>query len=411
MNVWIINHYATLPSDSGGFIRHFALARELVGGGHNVTIIASSFTHFSHKDTKLAPDEELKVELVEGVRFVWLRTPWYSGNSVQRVLNMLAFSRGIGTRAIRNLEPDPAVILCSSPHLFAAAAAAKLARSKRIPFVLEIRDFWPDSLVDIGGIPRWHPFILWLSRLEKRVYKAAQRIITLLPLASDYLMGFGVPEANIEWIPNGIDFDMAPPPQRREEGSGRFVVMYAGAHGLANGLDTVLDAAKVIREERWGEKVDFHLVGDGPEKARLAKRASEEGITNVVFRDPVSKRGIYEVLLEADAFIMILKSASVFRWGLSPNKLWDYFAAARPVIFSVSSSHNPVESAGAGLSVEPDNPVKMAEAVGKLLRLPAEERQRMGLSGRAYVEKNHDFKVLAKRLGNLLAGLVGAAAV
>ncbi|MBT9253591.1 MAG: glycosyltransferase family 4 protein [Brockia lithotrophica] len=173
---------------------------------------------------------------------------------------------------------------------------------------------------------------------------------------------------------------------------------------MANDLDRVLDAAHLLQKGGNGKAIRFVLVGDGPEKERLMQRAREMGLHNVEFRDPVPKREVFRVLAEADAFLLLLKEAPVFRFGASPNKLYDYMAMGRPVIFAVNSPYNPVQESHSGITVSDASPEALAQAVHALASLPREEREAMGRRGRAYVEEHHSFPRLAEQLEEILRG-------
>jgi glycosyltransferase involved in cell wall biosynthesis len=395
----MINHYALSPKSAGG-IRHFSLARQLVARGHDVTIIASSFNHWSRKEEHLIPGEKYKQEIIDGVKFLWIKTAGYT-NNIYRMYNMICFAISVcvggGIRALK--KPD--AVLGSSPHLFGAFAGYRLAKRFNAPFILEIRDIWPQSLVDLSNISKYHPFIQVLEILENYLYMKADHIISLLPGGREYLLSKGVSKEKISWLPNGIDTSYIPKPVLPQK-KPVFSLMYAGTHGVANGLDTILDSAKILQKQGGEHKIRFMFVGDGPVKLMLQKRVNDEKIQMIDFYDPVPKEQIYDVLQKADAFIMILKKSTVFCWGVSPNKLFDYMVSARPIIFSVNAPHNPVSEAQAGIVVPPDDPLALAKAIQKLVETPLKERCEMGLRGREYVVKHHNIAQLAKKFEHIL---------
>jgi glycosyltransferase involved in cell wall biosynthesis len=396
MNVWIVNQYA-IPPTQPGITRHFSFAAALKERGHDPTLIASSFDHVTRTETRLNPGEMSRLETIEGVRFLWLRTPPYEGNTARRVWNMLVFAwRLWRRRGMRELAP-PDVVVGSSPHLFGAFAAWRLARAFGVPFVLEVRDPWPETLVELGNLRAEHPVVRILAWIERTLYRNAARIITLWPHLPPYIAARGGHSDRIEWIPNGVALEeiRAQPLRPR---SGSLTVMYLGAHGLANSLHTVVDAAALLQAEGYADKVRFRFVGDGPRKPDLIRQAQRAGLDGMVrFDAPVPKRSVNDVMAEADAFILPLHEGGLFRWGISPNKLFDYMAAARPVVTAVDASSNPVVEAGAGLSVPAADAAAVAEAIKTLLALSPEERWEMGLRGRAYVEAHHDMARLAER--------------
>lgn len=410
MNIWIFNQYAITPDLPGG-TRHYDLGRELVKRGHQVVIFATSFHHYLHRETRLQPGERWKVEDVDGLKFVWLRTPSYQRNDWRRVRNMVVFALRAWWmgRRLPGLVPGvgkPDVVIGSSPHLLTPLVAYWVARRFRVPFVMEVRDLWPQTFVDMGGLTERHPVIKVLQFLEQFLYKRAQEIITLLPLAHRYIEELGISSEKIHWIPNGVDlsrFSGLQPASSDLRGS--FNVMYMGAHGRANALDVLLQAAKIV-QDRGNNVIRFVLVGDGPEKPRLMALAKELGLRNVEFREPVPKREVPKVLQEADALLFNLEEVEVFRYGISPNKLFDFMAAGKPVLSAVKALANPVEEARCGLTVPPRDPKALAEAAMKLFEMPPEEREAMGRRGREYVERRHDIRKLAAELENILQALI-----
>lgn len=396
----MINHYAITPEQSGG-TRHFSFAKRLIDRGHRVVVIASNYDHFNqgHRHDGLVSP---RMEEVHGVPYLWLPSRAYVGNGRGRALNMLDFARGLCRIASLPGLPRPDLVFGSSPHLFAPFSAQRLARRLGVPFVLEIRDVWPQTLVDLGNFSPRHPMIRVLAAMECRLYRTADHIVSLLPGAVDHCVALGADRDRVTWVPNGVDLDLVPEGAQREHNAGDFTLMFAGAHGLANGLDTILDAAARTR----GRGIRYQLIGDGPEKPRLIQRANEERLDHVEFLDPVPKQQVYSVLARADAFLMLLKASDVFRWGISPNKLFDYMCMERPVIFGVNSSNSPVEQAGCGLRIPPEDPEALAAAALHLAGLPDEDLAVMGKAGRAYVESNHDFDRLAERLEDVFLKVV-----
>lgn len=402
MNIWLINQYALAPSQAGS-TRHFSLSRELVRRGHHVTIVASSFDHGTRRETRLQPGEISRLEEVDGVSFLWLRTPPYTGNNLARIRNMLVFANRVWIGSALRQAERPDVILGSSPHLFGALAAALIARRRRVPFVLEIRDLWPQSLVELGNVAPGHPYIRVLELVELFLYRAATHIITLLPSAADHLVAKGAPRERITWLPNGVDLDAIP--LSSPANSHPFTIMYAGAHGLANCLDTVIEAAAIL--ERDGTRgLRFRLVGDGPDKPRLQDRVAAEQLQSVHFDPPVPRHDVFRLLQTADAFVLTMKDSSLYRWGTSPNKLFDYLAVGRPIVMSTNSPYDPVTEAGAGLTVPAEDPEALAGAIRELAALDPLERAAMGLRGRAYVERHHSLAQLSKGLESILEMVV-----
>ncbi|HKU60777.1 MAG TPA: glycosyltransferase family 4 protein [Gemmatimonadales bacterium] len=402
MKVWIVNQYALPPSASGG-TRHYSLARALASRGIEVEIFCSTRNYLTGS-TIAAPG----TRDCAGVRFTFVdagRAPAV-GRRSGRLAGMLGFARGFRALA-RRRTGEARLIVGSTPSPIGAWAASSEARRRRVPFVLEVRDLWPRTLLDVGRLPRWHPAVGVFGALERALYRRADRIVTLLPLAERHIRTVLPAAAPITWIPNGVDLRLLPPatePQPRA--AGEFLVLYAGAHGPANALDAVLDAAGRLERRRPGG-FRFVLVGDGHDKPRLRARAEAESLDSVVFLDPVPKAEVYGLMAGADALIVNMNRGNLYRFGISFNKLYDYLAVGRPIVSGTDAANDPVADAGAGITVPANDPEALAGAVERLAATPSAERAAMGARGRAFVEAYHDIERLAERFGDVLRAAAG----
>lgn len=410
MRIWIINHYAIPPSLSGG-TRHYNLAKELVKRGHEVCIIAANFSHFTHEYIADSALLNKNITVVEGVPFCWIPVPKYFGNTPRRLWNMLVFAWRILRKKYLPINFPPDVVIGSSPHLFAAFSAYILAKRYRAPFVFEVRDIWPETLVLLGSISPHNPAVTLMGWIEKYLCKRATAIVTLLPDANKHMITNGATLTRIYWLPNFIDAATVLKQKTNlpEEPNKYFTFMYAGAHGLANNLSLVLKAALLLQQDdNWKDKIRIVLVGDGPQKPALMEEAKAQNISIVSFYNQVPKAKMYDILSQADAFLMLLLSSPVFKWGVSPNKLFDYMLMARPIIFGVSSSNNPVAISSSGLTINPDSPEELASAMRTIAELPLSAREQMGMNAKAYVIANHEVSNIVDKLEKLLldVGLV-----
>lgn len=401
MTIWFIHHYAQSPGTPGG-TRHFSTARWLARRGHRVSIVASSYHYQAQRETREYRDGPLQREMVDGVEFVWVRTRPYRGNSIGRVLNLVSF-------AWRVLRADlagpggaaPSVVLGSSPQPFAALAARLLARRHRARFVYEVRDLWPQTLIELGKTSRWNPVILAFAWIERHCARRADAVVTLLPGSEPYLATRGARPDRIVHVPNGVDLAQAGPVRPPAE-RGTCTFLYAGAIGVANGLDEVLAAAEILAGS--APAVRIVIMGDGPELPRLRTDAAQRGLANLEFHAPVPKASVHEALAAADAFLMVLRDSPVFRYGISPNKLFDYLAAGRPVVFAVNTPVDIVTAAGAGVRANPASAADLARAMREIAALTPQERAAMGRRGRDWVEAHHDVEQLAERFASVLVG-------
>lgn len=399
LNLWLVNQYA-IRIDQPGITRHATLAKYMHAAGVDTTVFASPTHYWNVKQIESEESDP------SAPTFRYIDTAAVETNGARRVLSMLSFAGRTfvaGARRPKDAAQRPDVIEGSSPHPFAALAAWGLAKRHRVPFVLEVRDLWPASLVELMGVSRKHPLIITLAAVEKFLYRRADLVITLLPGSEKHIEAVaGRPVPHL-WIPNGMDLSRVGPFAPLEPHDG-FTVMYAGAHGIPNALHTMLEAAEILQSE--GSDVRFVLIGDGKEKAKLRAWADDRQLTNVEFRDPVSKHELLETLPTADTLMITFRSTGLYRDGISPNKVFDYLAAGRPIVIAVETPINPVEAADAGFTTPPEDAEALAAAVRALRRMPLEERNAMGLRGREYGEANHNLATSALRIADRLRTLV-----
>ncbi|MCE9662463.1 glycosyltransferase family 4 protein [Halomonas sp. M5N1S17] len=406
-HVWILNHYAKHPETAGG-ARHFQLARHLPAHGWRATLIASSVDHPSGFQ-RLAENEPMRLETSGGVPFLWLRTAAYRGNGGGRIQNMLQYAwQAIRPSRLKALD-RPDLIIGSSVHPFAALSGWWLARRHGVPFIFEVRDLWPQTLIDMGRLREGSLTTRCLRALEDFLYRRARRVLTLLPRAEEYIVPRGVPAEHVVWLSNGVDLgdypDVSPPQPRPPEMP--LTLMYFGSHGEANGLDVLLEAMGQVKAAHGvgNVPVRLRLIGDGPSKDALQRQASGLGLDGrwVSFEPAVPKREIPLLAREADAFVITVRDLpQLYRFGISMNKLFDYMAAARPVIIASAAVNDPVAEAQAGITVKPEDPAALAEAITRLVALSPEARARMGWAGREHMEAAYDYRILAGRLAGVM---------
>jgi glycosyltransferase involved in cell wall biosynthesis len=286
-------------------------------------------------------------------------------------------------------QPEVDLVWGTSPPLPQVLTAWLVARLKRAKFLFEVRDLWPAFAIQLGVLR--NPIWIWISlRLETFLYQRADCLVVNSPGFIDHLTMHGGEIAKIRLVKNGVDPAMFDPAstgfefRTRYNLSGKFIALYAGAHGVSNDLEIILAAADLLRDD---PRIRFVLVGDGKEKAGLALRATEMKLNNVVFLPPVPKQEMPAVLAAADCGIAILKPIPLYGTTY-PNKVFDYMAAGRPVVLAIDGViRKVVETAGAGLAVPPGNPRALAEAVRMLADDPV-RAQSMGARGRLCVERD-----------------------
>lgn len=405
MNILLINHYA--GSDYHGMeFRPYYMAREWVNMGHNVTILGADFSHLRKKNPKI--DKEFQEEIIDGITYVWVKTPEYSGNGVGRIKNISTFMYKLRMnykKVADKYKPD--AVIASSTYPLDIYPAFRIAKRCNAKLCFEIHDLWPLSPMEIGGFSEKNPAIVVLQRAEDFAYKNSDVIVSILPNADKHIRERGFSTDNFVYVPNGIivsDEKKNPPMEKSIERlqelkkQGYFLVGYTGNHSPANVLDTMIDAAKKTTDE----KVKYILVGNGNVKNELIEYAKSNNVTNVEFLDPVLKDNMDNVLQLLDICYIGLKKQNLFNYGVSPNKLFDYMMAARPIIYAIEASNDPVKDSGCGITVPAENPEAVVEAVMKIKNLSEEEKNKMGQNGNDYVLANHMYHGLAERFLNAL---------
>ena len=401
VNIVYLNHYAGSPL-LGMEYRPYYLAREWVRAGHRVQMLAADFSHV-RSTQPVAGDS-----VIDGIAYRFHATPRYVGNGVARVKNIAAFLRAVWAdtpRLLREFKPD--VVIASSTYPMDIWVARRIARRAGAKLVFEVHDLWPLSPIELSGMSPWHPFALLCQAAEDAAYRDADVVVSMLPKVQAHMASRGLDLRKLHIVPNGITLDewQGDPPALRadvaqalaaargQREDGRTVVGYAGSMGLPNALDTLLDAAALLR----GEPLQFVLVGSGHEQARLAQRVTDEGLQSVQFLPPIPKAQVPSFLAGLDIAYIGWQRVPIYRFGIAPNKLMDYMMARCPVLHAAEAGNDPVVEAGAGLTVAPESPSKVAEGLRRLAATPAAERSAMGERGRAFVLANHTYPVLAQR--------------
>lgn len=401
MNILLINHYA-------GSIRHgmafrpYYLAKEWTRAGHKVTIAAASYSHIRSKQPEIAAPA--CDEVIDSVNYRWYRTPPYRGNGTTRVMNMLAFMQALNRDAKRLVaDTKPDAVIASSTYPMDIWPARRIAKLSGARLVFEVHDLWPLAPMAVSGMPKWHPFIIWVQAAEDYAYRHADRVVSMLPNAKQHMLSRGMASEKLVHVPNGVDEKewQGNPPElpsdvasaiagAREDGLP--VVGYAGTYGKANALDVLLDAALILRG-----RVRIIMAGTGPERDRLQARINTERLDHVTMLPALPKPVVRSLLYAIDIAYIGLHDNPLYSFGISPNKLMDYMMAAKPVVMAIRAGNDPVAESRCGLTVSPEDPAAVAEAILRLVSMPEESRLAMGRSGREAIIRGHTYCVLAER--------------
>jgi glycosyltransferase involved in cell wall biosynthesis len=403
VNILCINHYAGSP-ELGMEYRPYYLAREWVRQGHRVMMLAASHSHVRTRQPAMNGDA-VRDEITEGITYRWLATPAYRGNGIGRALNIAAFLHGAWREArsiATTFKPD--AVIASSTYPMDIWVARRIARACRAVLVFEVHDLWPLSPIELSGMSPHHPFALLCAAAEKVAYRDADVVVSMLPKVHAYMAGRGLDLHKLVIVPNGIspaDWQQTPPGLRSDVAeviqqarhAGRTIVGYAGSMGEPNALDTLLDAAKLLRDE----PIAIVLVGDGHLREHLTGRIAGEHLRRVHWLPPIPKPEIPAFLAAIDIAYIGWQRVPIYRFGIAPNKLMDYMMAGCAVLHSVDAGNDPVAEAGCGLTVPPGDPQAVAAGLRRLGALSVNERRAMGALGRAHVEAEHAYPVLAHR--------------
>lgn len=401
----LLIHQAFVSPDEAGGTRHFEFARHLVRQGLDFVIVASNLNYLTGQ--RVVEGKGLvKEETIDNVRVLRAYTyPSLHRSFIWRIVSFLSFMITSVWAALRAGPVD--LVVGTSPPIFQAVSAWLVAFLRRRPFLLEVRDLWPEFAIDMGVLT--NPILISLSRwLERFSYARANHIVVNSPAYRDYLLTKGISPAKITLIPNGVDARMFLPEADgqaiREHFNldGKFVVTYAGALGMANDISTILRAADQLRDNH---DIHFLLVGDGKERAKLEAHARELQLPNVTFAGSHPKASMPGFLAASDACVATLQDIPMFRTTY-PNKVFDYMAAGRPTILAINGViREVVEAADGGIFVPPGNPSALADAIRKL-SADRECAQTMGNAARRYVVELFDRQQQATAFEELVRRLV-----
>ncbi len=382
--------------------RSYYLAKEFIKDGSEVTIFSGSFSHLFSKPPKV--NSSFTKESIDGINYLWVKTPKYEvSKSFKRLLSMLIFSLKLFLFNPFSLK-KPDVIIISSLSLFPILNAYLWSKILKCQLIFEVRDIWPLTLIELGNVSKYNPLVLILGAIEKLGYKKADYVVSLLPKAKEHMLQKGLNSEKFIYIPNGIDLQELqhpePLPQKviDQIPQNRFIVGYAGALGIANALEYFLEAAVLLQKH---DKIHFVLVGNGSEKERLITYVQEHQLQNVTFIEAITKKQVQSMLQYFNICYIGWHHYPLYRFGISANKLFDYMYAQKPIVHSIEAGNDPIAESGCGLSVAPEAPQEIANAILKLYHLNNDERNALGLKAKEYVTQYHSYTTLAMRYKKL----------
>lgn len=414
MHVLYLHQYFATRSGLTG-TRSYEFSQYLISRGHRVTMITSG--RRNTPEMTVPPDRDYIEVDIDGIHVVPINAAYNNPlegtgmGGYRRMAGFISFAK-LAEKVGRRLD-RPNVVFATHTPLTIGLPAIKLAKHFRVPFVFEVRDLWPEALINIGALT--NPLaIWWMRRLERRLYNAADHIVALSPGMKAGIVRAGTRPEKITVIPNGCDLELFRPDndgsaERTRLGLGdRFVAIYFGAMGRANGLGYVLDAAKIL-QSRGDQRIVILLHGDGGEKASLQQRAKAEALNNVVFSDLVPDKAQVARIVAASNVCMTIYSSTLRETGWSPNKMFDAMAAGRPILINVPGwLRETVEGNGCGLFVDPLRPETLADRLSELATDPCRCGE-MGIRSRKLAERQFSREVLANHMLTVLERAIDCA--
>ncbi len=407
--IWYLHHYAGSPS-LGMSYRPYYLSHEFNRHGYKAFIISASYHHLLN--VPIECEQAVKHQKVDDQDFIFLKTPYYK-NAVVRVLNMLTYAWKIWRyqRKLIQITGIPTVIIVSSAHPFHYFSARRIAKKYKSKLIFEVRDLWPLSLIELANLSPRNPLVLFAGLIEKAAYKQADYVVSLLPNALNYMKEKGISADQFVYISNGTDdveTSQYPVLKKYEQcildlkKQGRFLLGYAGAHGVPNSLVDLIQALVILKQEKFN---DIHVVcvGNGCQKTALMKLAEDHALDSVTFLDSIPKNQVSSFLALMDALYLGWKNRPIYQYGVSPNKLFDYMLSAKPILHAFTARYDIVKQHQCGITVDAENPLAIAQGIKQMVGMSKDELDKMGQNGKHAVLSSFTYAVLAHKYMKLFS--------
>ncbi|WP_335909117.1 glycosyltransferase family 4 protein [Shewanella indica] len=399
-NIWYISKYANI-SLFGASTRQANFCKEFAKAGHNVRLITSNSSHLYSS----LPEFESRYKDMEndGYTVTWVNTLKYSkATSIKRILSWLWFEFFVLLMAFRKQYEKPDVVIASSLSILSVLSGCFYKRFYKAKFIFEVRDIWPQTLIDLKGFSHKHPLIWLLSKVEKLGYKYADKIVGTMPGLHKHVEAVTGLGSKVEFIPQGVDLSFYTDEQQDVEidyieryfPQDKFIVTYAGTLGVAYALNYIIDAARELHKA-GNTNIYFSFLGSGLEKERLQKLSSD--LPNVSFAPRVGKNQVLSVLKCSDLLLHSFKMEKVFEYGISPNKFVDYMYAKKPILCMFSGYPSMLNEANCGEFIPSENSQSLVDAVIKYSKMDKVELDVLGENGYQFLVKSRNFEILSKQ--------------
>lgn len=403
-NIWILNHYANLESG-----RHYKVAQNLIKRGYNVKIFAASTIHNSNVN-RITDSQKYIVEDKDGIQCIYIKAINYVGNGKARIKNMIDYAMRLMSISKKFDFDKPDIILASSVHPLTWISGYSLSKRYNAKFIAETRDLWPETLVAMEQIRKNSIPAKILYKLEKFIYKKSDKLIFTFPGGKDYVKEMGLDNSKVRYVNNGIDIEEFKYNEKQNrhrdidlDEIGTFKVLYTGSMGQANALDYLIKSAKII-EDKGIKDIKIILFGDGYQREQLEKCVKDNNLKNVVFKQKVEKKYIPTILSKSNLNIFTGKHIYLYKYGLSPNKMFDYFASGKPTLSNIECGYDMLQEYNCGITVKGGSAEALAEGILKFYSMSKEEYN-LYCQNALIAAQDFDFKVLTDKLESIILEL------
>lgn len=403
MNILYINHYAGSPQ-LGMEFRPYYLAREWIKMGFKVTIVASDFSHLRLKNPVIS--EDFYSEVFDDIEYVWVRTGEYEGNGVKRALGMFRFVGKLWINAEKIVKKwDPDVVIASSTYPLDTYPAQKIAKLAKAKYIHEVHDMWPITLIESGGMSKWHPFVVLMQFAEDSFCRNCDYVVSLPCAAKEYFVQHGMKPEKFKVVMNGIveeewkNASSLPEEHKnlldRLHNEGKFIVCFFGSVTVSYAIDYLLEATTQLQNP----KVATVIVGEGNQKDELVNKTKDRD--DVFFLPKITKKAIPTLMENIDCCYVAGVHNKIFRFGICMNKLFDSMMSGKPILYAVEAPNNFITDYGCGISVKAENVEALKDGLKKLLASSEKEKMQMGKNGRQAVLEHFTYTQLAKQFAEL----------
>lgn len=407
MNILILNHYAGSP-EMGMEFRPYYFAREWIKMGHRVDIIAADYSHLRRVNPEV--DHDFQEQVIDGIHYHWIQTGTYEGNGAKRAMTMFRFISKLWLKAKKIIaEWSPDVVIASSTYpldTYVGQRIRKLSK-KKVKLIHEVHDMWPATLIEIGGMSKYHPFVVAMQIGENSAYKHSDKVVSLPPLAKDYMVEHSLRPDKFVEIPNGVvveDWENPLPLPKEHQAAlvnlkedGKYIVGYFGGHALSNALEALMDCAEQINDN----SIHFVLVGDGVEKANLVSMAESRGLKNVTFLDPIDKLAIPTLCEQFDVIYMGAKQSPLYRFGLAMNKMIDGMMAGIPIVCAITTPECPISKYDCGIMVDSMDVAGIVDAILTIKNMETSAIEKMKANAKKAALRQYSYSILSKRFESI----------